>query len=318
MLAKRKIEWEADCAQRRSVAAASGDDSPAVVLSYEDWDKERKKKEKAARKAQKQNERRLLAEEQEKKRKSKEEMARSVNSAKAQEQQTDADDDEDNLTESELAQFRGYKKTRDGAITSYFTREPSEHEIKLIGDTTPQRLDPNGDPVGVNTGTRAVTTTTGKGKASAWNAGGVTWEEKDATDWATTQLQFRLMESVAIDNSPPMLSIKITSVSTLSGDASVALASGRKRYIFYFHADLDFEIKHPSDDGEGESVLGSGAIRLPDVNSGNHQDFDIDICEWKIKPSDEHLAKATALREALVNAVRVSVLNFVDDFNGHY
>lgn len=313
LLAKRKMEWEADCAQRRSAAAASGDDSPVVVLSYEEWDKERKKKEKAARKARKENERRLLAEEQEQKRKAKEEKARTVKSTKSQDDQPDADDDDDKLTESELAQFRGYKKTRDGAVTSYFTREPSEHEIKLIGDTTPQRLDPNGDPVELN-----VATATGKGKASAWNAGGTTWEEKDATDWATTQLRFRLMESVANDDSPPMLAIKITNISTLTGDASVAIASGRKRYIFYFHADLEFEIKHGSDDGNGDSVVGSGVLRLPDVNSGNHQDFDIDICDWKIQPSDDQLAKATELRDALVNAVRASVLKFVDDFNGHY
>lgn len=317
MLAKRKMDWEADCAQRRSAAAASGDDSPAVVLSYEEWDKERKKKEKAARKARKENERRLLAEEQEQKRKAKE-MARTVKSAKSQEKDIEADDDDDKLTESELAQFRGYKKTRDGAVTSYFTREPSDHEIKLIGDITPQRLDPNGDTVGLNAATSAVTTATGKGKASAWNASGTTWEEKDATDWATTQLRFRLMESVAVDDSPPILAVKITDVSTLTGDASVAIASGRKRYIFYFHADLEFEINEGSHDGDGENVVGSGVLRLPDVNSGNHQDFDIDVCEWKIQPSEDQLAKATKLREALVNAVRVSVLNFVEDFNGHY
>jgi len=48
---------------------------------------------------------------------------------------------DDELTEKELAMFRGYKKTSDGRTTSYFTREQSEHEKALIGNIAPQRLE---------------------------------------------------------------------------------------------------------------------------------------------------------------------------------
>jgi tetratricopeptide (TPR) repeat protein len=311
-LAKRKLEWEKDCFQKESKG-----ESP---LTYDAWDKDRKKKEKVARKAQKQEERRLQAEEK----KQKEEKKKAELAAKKQKKLATKDvehvDDEDKLTESELAMFRGYKKTRDGKTTSYFTREPSDHEVKLIGDITPQRLNENGEPIGPTGPARLnpinsikdSEATKGKGKASAWNPGGVTWEEKDASEWATKQLRFRLMESVAEDVDDASREAAVTSVSKLKGEASVALAGGRKRYIFDFHIELDFEIK------DDEKVVAAGTILIPDVNSGNCNDFETENCAWKTSPSTDKYEMAIEMRNQLVKAVRVSVLDFVNDFNGHY
>ena len=328
LLARRKREWEEDCAQKRRMTQESGgngDDSATEILSYEEWDKQRKKKEKADRKAQKQEERRLLAEEK-RKAEEKAKMERAAKKKKEEERRKaeandDDDDDDEKLTESELSQFRGYKKTRDGTVTSYFHRDASEHDMQIIGDITPQRLDENGALIGpsgpaklsISRDATSSATQQGKGKASAWNAGGVTWEEKDATEWARSQLRARLLETTTALATKETLQGTITTVSNLLGDASVAVAGGRKRYIFDFHGDVEFDIKDGMDD-----VVASGTIRLPDVNSGNYSDFEIEVGAWKITPSVEMQELAGNVRADLVKAVRVSVQDFVNDFNGHY
>ena len=328
LLAQRKREWEEECAEKRRLAEENGDagdDSAIGILSYEEWDKQRKKKEKADRKAQKQEERRLLAEEK-RKAEEKAKMERAAKKKKAEERRIVEDDDDDDdddvkLTESELSQFRGYKKTRDGTVTSYFHRDTSEHDLKIIGDVTPQRLDENGDPIGpagpakISIPKDATTTAVqqGKGKASAWNAGGTTWEEKDATDWARSQLRIRLRETKAALSTEESLVGAVANVSNLLGDASVAVAGGRKRYIFDFHCDVEFEIKDSIDD-----IVASGIIRLPDVNSGNYSDFEIEVGAWKVIPENKLKERAILLQNELVKAVRASVQDFVNDFNGHY
>ena len=47
-------------------------------------------------------------------------------------------------------------------------------------------------------------------------------------------------------------------------DASVAIAGGKKRYIYDYHATVEYEIS----DGGGE-VVASGSLRLPEVHSAN-------------------------------------------------
>ena len=201
-----------------------------------------------------------------------EERNRAERAAKMKKKAEEAEDDDyDKLTESELVQFRGDKKTVDGKTTSYFSREQTEHENKLLGGITPQRLDDNGDSTGGNPVKLAPNdlTTIGKGKASAWNAGGATWEEKDATDWVNTKLQFRLIESISKE--APLVEV-IKKVDDFTGEASVAVAGGRKQYIFDYHCNLDFEIK----DEDIDEVVASGIRCLPDINSTNDDDFEVD------------------------------------------
>ena len=98
---------------------------------------------------------------------------------------------------------------------------------------------------------------TGSGP-STWNALGTTWEEKDATDWCTKTLERCLLDAPA----SPVASVK--GVLDVKGDASVAIAGGKKRYIFDYHATVEYEIS----DGGGE-VVASGSLRLPEVHSAN-------------------------------------------------
>jgi tetratricopeptide (TPR) repeat protein len=151
---KRKQEWEDECVKRM----AKGEDA----ISFEDWDKERLEK---IEKERKEEETRL-----------KEERRKARAAAKAASKDDSDDEDEsESFTEKELAEMRGYKKTKDGRITSYFTREQS-HQIDtapkpIASSPTPQPVTPSSSMTGEAT---SSTTSGGKGKSSVWNHAG-TW-----------------------------------------------------------------------------------------------------------------------------------------------
>ena len=133
-LKKRKQQWEDDCVSRM----AKGEEA----ITYEDWDKEQLAKEKA-----KEEEAARKKKEDEKRRK---EARRKAKAAKKAAEKDDDDDDDDTFTEKELAEMRGYKKTADGRVTSYFSREQSAEEKamldiapKQISDCTPQPITPS-------------------------------------------------------------------------------------------------------------------------------------------------------------------------------
>lgn len=279
LLKKRKVEWEDECVKRM----AKGEQ----VISFEDWDDERKKKEKEVEKRKK------------------EERRKAREAAQAAEK--DDEDSDEELTEKELAQLRGYKKTADGRVTSYFTREQSAHEKTLIGDIAPQRLEASSIP----TSTVPSPAEAAKGNPSAWNQAGTTWEEKNTTDWCREQLETRLKETKV--NVGELVSL-VTTVENMTGDASVAIASGKKRYIFDFHCKVLYEIR----DSDTDEVVASGSLKLPDICSTHHEELEVEAKGWKKKPSSDLAHKAEACRDALVPAVRESVTQFVSDFNNEY
>ena len=56
----------------------------------------------------------------------------------------------------------------------------------------------------------------------------------------------------------------VKGVMVVKVDASVAIAGGKKQYIYDYHATVEYEIS----DGGGE-VVASGSLRLPEVHSAN-------------------------------------------------
>jgi tetratricopeptide (TPR) repeat protein len=156
-LKKRKQEWEDECVKRM----AKGEDA----ISFEDWDKERNKQLKRERKEadrkRKEEEKRL----KEERRKARE----------ADKRNDDEDDEVESFTEKELAEMRGYKMTKDGRITSYFTREHA-HQIDIAPkpiSASPQPITPSSSVGDSNPGSDG-----GKGKSSVWNHAG-TWYVKN-------------------------------------------------------------------------------------------------------------------------------------------
>eukprot|EP00968_Pinguiococcus_pyrenoidosus_P003629 scaffold241_cov242-Pinguiococcus_pyrenoidosus.AAC.6 len=86
---------------------------------------------------------------------------------------TKAEEDDD-LEAGTASDLRGYRRTADGKVTTYFNNELSEEAKKLIGDITPQRVDPVAPAAQAPTPQRIASDSSQK-KGSAWNAAG-TWE----------------------------------------------------------------------------------------------------------------------------------------------
>mmetsp|Transcript_27982 Transcript_27982/g.67922 ORF Transcript_27982/g.67922 Transcript_27982/m.67922 type:complete len:580 (-) Transcript_27982:3412-5151(-) len=300
---KRKQEWEDECVRRMS----KGEDA----ITFEDWDKERLDKIEAEKKEAEKKQK-----EEEKKRKAAQKKAREA--AKKNDDGGGGDDDSDlELTESELAQMRGYKKTKDGRVTSYFTRETSEEEKKILAQQiAPKRLETGPQQI---TPSNASTDNDGKGKnASAWNHAG-TWEERDTTDWCRSRLEQRLKETkseagAGRTSSSASLSCQVTEVNNITGDASVAMVGGKKRYIFDFHCKVEFEIK----DDDTDDVIARGKLNLPDICSTHHEELEVDFNGWKKKPSSDMTQVANDFKSSIVSEVRESVKLWVVDFNEHY
>jgi predicted RecA/RadA family phage recombinase len=106
----------------------------------------------------------------------------------------------------------------------------------------------------------------------------------------------------------------VTEVKDMTGDASVAIVSGKKRYIFDFHCKTKFKIKET----ETNDVLASGTFRLPDICSTHHEELEVEFGGWKKSPSSELESMANDCRQRLESELRESVKLWVADFNSHY
>jgi hypothetical protein len=289
---KRRGDWEDACVQRMS----KGEEA----ISFDDYEKDIKDKEEEAAKAKDK-----LMQEQEKNEKA-ERRARKKAQEAAKEVE-ESDDSEDELTEKELQMLRGYKKTSDGRTTSYFSREQTEEEKKLLGNIAPQRLDATAAPQRLDSAASIASSTK---SASVWNNAG-TWEEKDTSDWCTRTLTSHLKEAVVeVDH----YTGKVDKIEDLTGDASVAFVSGKKQFVFDYHASLTFNILD-----EADEKVASGTLKLLDISSTAISDeLEVDVLAWKKAPTEGTSAAAIKCREALVAQVRGQVLAFVKAFNAQY
>ena len=159
----------------------------------------------------------------------------------------------------------------------------------------------------------AASITPSSSMGSAWNSSGTTWEEKDTTEWCRTCLTECLKEATAVHQSYVAV---VKEVESLTGDASVALAGGKKRYIYDFHTAIKYDIL---DDGDDQ--IASGTMNLPDINSATtaEEELEVNISGWKA-PSGEgvNLEDAIACQNLLVQDVRKSVLKFIEKFNANF
>jgi Activator of Hsp90 ATPase, N-terminal/Tetratricopeptide repeat len=299
---KRKLQWEDECVSRMAK------NEPAI--SFDEWEKEQEEKTKLAEKEKKAEEKRLRAE-----------RKKAQAEVKAAAGGDDSDDDSDKLTESELASLRGYKRTKDGRVTSYFTRELSDAERLQIGDIAPKKLDPiasNDDENNNDNASSSPASTSAAPAAaslrSAWNQAGTTWEEKDCTKWCMDQLRTRLQETTITSR---FLDADITKVDDLTGEASMAVVQSKKRYIFDFHATCDYEMADLSDG----TVVAKGKVRLPDIcTTHEHDEYDVLFDAWTQAPpaGSELEEKALETRKVLADGLRTNIKKWLQDFNEQY
>jgi Activator of Hsp90 ATPase, N-terminal/Tetratricopeptide repeat len=330
MFKKRKMDWEDECVARMSR------NEPAIT--FEEYEKELKEKEEKSRK-----EKEEASKVEESRRKEERRRARAAEREARKAMEPSENDDDDVLTEKEIAQMRGYKKTADGRVTSYFTRELSSDAKQALAAVHqgPRKLDDKTNETAASAQQQpllrtmsGVSTTSSTGSftaaasagASKWNQAG-TWEEKDTTAWCEQQLRTRLLETgcTSVDGTYQM---KISEVKELTGDASVAIvAQNKKRYIFDFHSRLKYRIllaasssANDSDGDKDEIVLAAGILALPDICSTSHEEVEVSFDKgWTKKPKDPALdASSESLRQLLAAELRHSVQRFVNDFNENY
>lgn len=158
------------------------------------------------------------------------------------------------------------------ATTTTTTTTQSEEEKKLIGDIAPKKLD---DPsaaagaAGPSSSSSCSAPAPALEGASAWNKAG-TWEEKDITTWAADTLSSTLLScSYDIPNTDQVVKVvranKMTALHD-GGHASVAAVRGKKRYIYEFGYELEWELSGAGDDDDDEEWDLKGKIVLPDID----------------------------------------------------
>ena len=106
------------------------------------------------------------------------------------------------------------------------------------------------------------------------------------------------------------LTCKIKKVKEIEGEGSVAVVRGKKRYLFDFSFEGEFEMVVDDDD-----AVATGTIKIPDVSST------VEKGEWEIEMSfktgrnRENVTEASGIFKT---AIKSSLDAFVDDFNASY
>jgi Activator of Hsp90 ATPase, N-terminal len=87
----------------------------------------------------------------------------------------------------------------------------------------------------------------------------------------------------------------------------VALAGGKKCYIFDFHVKMTYEMKDAV-----SNAAETGKVRIPDISSALHDELDV-VFEDSGNP-----AHANCTRTCLASEIRKQVQLWVNDFNKKY
>mmetsp|Transcript_8659 Transcript_8659/g.17576 ORF Transcript_8659/g.17576 Transcript_8659/m.17576 type:complete len:328 (-) Transcript_8659:32-1015(-) len=174
----------------------------------------------------------------------------------------DEDEDEDGMkVMSKSDHVRGYKITKDGKKTSFFTHEQTEEEKALIGDIAPKRIDSAAD---------AATPAALKNEkgVSSWNSAG-TWEEKDMSKWADESMKAKL-EGTEYNGGG--VTVKTTKIELEEASASVATVRGKRRFLYEFVIVMHWEAEVEGTDGTAK-----GELRFNDVAPDCDGEFEADI-----------------------------------------
>mmetsp|Transcript_21703 Transcript_21703/g.31584 ORF Transcript_21703/g.31584 Transcript_21703/m.31584 type:complete len:395 (-) Transcript_21703:80-1264(-) len=152
------------------------------------------------------------------------------------------DVDNDDKYDGGATSFRGYKKTADGRVTTFFNNDLDEETKALIGDIAPKKIDPTVAEV-------TAAPSSGSGE-SVWNKAG-TWEERVHTPWALERLK-ELLQGVRIPVTEYGGGTLYIKSATLTGDAQVTMARGRVKHIYDFSASGDWVLEmEGADDAAG-------------------------------------------------------------------
>jgi hypothetical protein len=146
---------------------------------------------------------------------------------------------DDVVKDSSNELMKGYKKTKDGRTTSYFTRDwEGEKEF------TPKKIDPAAAAAAAAVNTSS-SSNSAKKTASAWNSAG-TWEEVDKTEWCKTRLSKVLKtigKDMAVEGGEVVATVSVTGAKDVEGEASLLMLRGTLRFLFDFGFKVSVEVK---------------------------------------------------------------------------
>ncbi|OQS06113.1 hsp90 [Thraustotheca clavata] len=207
--------------------------------------------------------------------------------------------------EENLEKVRGYKKLADGRVTTFFNNELSEADKALIGDIAPQKIQ---DPTAVQ-----IAAVEG---GSAWNQGN-TFEERDMTKYAHDRVTalIKALPALPCSLSGTAGTIAIKDIKDMSGDASIAVVRGAKRYIF----DLLFTIECEWKGNNGEAI--KGLLKFIDMSSDCGGDYDVEVNVAEryshSKGKDFHQALSSKAKGGLQAALFQQLDVFVKEYQSH-
>ena len=199
--------------------------------------------------------------------------------------------------------MRGYKKTADGRTTSFYHRDIDDEAKKLIGSIAPKKIEASAIDA-----SSAATSVASSNSASVWNQGG-TYEERDASSWATSYIENALLKSVC-KGPAEGTTCAFTKVAKIEGDASLILRKQEKRYVFDWEFEVEFEVS--ASDGD---VQCSGTFSCADFDSEAQGDCEVTA---KLKSGANSSAKQWAKGNAIAGAVNLIWGAFSEEYRNRY
>ena len=193
---------------------------------------------------------------------------------------------------SDNTELRGYKKTSDGKTTTYFNRDLSEEDKKLLGDSCPKKITSIGKN---NVNASSDNLSINEKPGSVWNSAG-TWEEKSCDKWAIKTIKNKLQ---AIHIKTPDVIVTISDVNSIQGEASITTVRGKKKYIYDFSLDIAWKASI------GKEFY-SGIITVTDISA----DCDYEVSAYSIQYiiSITILVKLYKLFSIIINLFRPQIL----------
>jgi tetratricopeptide (TPR) repeat protein len=192
--------------------------------------------------------------------------------------------------EEQLSLARGYRKTADGRVTTFFNHELDDQTKSLIGDIAPKKLD----------GVQAVNAVAANDSSttSAWNSAG-TYEERIFTPWATDRLKQLMMEGLRckVDGSRPNLIIAAKDVTSIKGDAQISMIRGKRKHIY----DFSMEISLSGSMADETMSMEGSIIKIEDVTADMEHEVETTIKAAMLSADEVKMIKKAL--EAEVNSI---------------
>lgn len=210
------------------------------------------------------------------------------------------DEDDEEL----LKGLQGYK---------YFHRKPTDTVKELIGDIAPKPVSASGvGNVAASTAAAAEENKTHQG--SAWNSAG-TFEEKDYSFWAKEKFEL-LLTTIRVSGTAALplsddgvdddgVQVWIKGVKKVTGDASICVVRGKKRYLYDFSLELELEAR----DSTGKHHMGK--MTCDDVSNDGEKDIRI---SWTKKLSAQVSSEISPVVTSLTSPLQLKVIEQLDAF----